>query len=72
MAEADTASAPKPTPSPEVDPVIESEFSSKPATGFDRDPKLRLSGSQDPTVNNGKAESTVTLGPRQGLIMVKQ
>jgi hypothetical protein len=32
----------------------------------------RLAGAQDPSVNNGKAESTVTLGPRQGLLMVKQ
>ena len=32
----------------------------------------RLSGAQDPTVNNGRAESTVTLGPRQGLLMIKQ
>jgi hypothetical protein len=32
----------------------------------------RISGTQDPAVNNGKAESTVTLGPRQGLLMVKQ
>lgn len=32
----------------------------------------RLSGTQDPAVNNGKAESTVTLGPRQGLLMIKQ
>jgi hypothetical protein len=32
----------------------------------------RLTGTQDPAVNNGKVESTVTLGPRQGLLMVKQ
>jgi hypothetical protein len=32
----------------------------------------RLTGTQDPAVNNGRAESTVTLGPRQGLLMVKQ
>jgi hypothetical protein len=32
----------------------------------------RISGAQDPTVNNGQAESTVTLGPRQGLLMVRQ
>ena len=31
----------------------------------------RLSGTQDPGVNNGQAQSTVTLGPRQGLIMIK-
>ena len=32
----------------------------------------RLTGTQDPSVNNGKAESTVTLGPRQGLLMIRQ
>jgi hypothetical protein len=32
----------------------------------------RLSGTQDPAVNNGQAQSTVTLGPRQGLLMVRQ
>jgi hypothetical protein len=32
----------------------------------------RISGPQDPTVNNGQAESTVTLGPRQGLLMTRQ
>lgn len=32
----------------------------------------RLSGTQDPAVNNGRAESVVTLGPRQGLLMIKQ
>jgi hypothetical protein len=32
----------------------------------------RLTGAQDPAVNNGMAESTVTLGPRQGLLMIRQ
>ena len=32
----------------------------------------RLTGTQDAAVNNGKAESTVTLGPRQGLLMIRQ
>jgi hypothetical protein len=32
----------------------------------------RLAGAQDPSVNNGRAESTVTLGPRQGLLMIRQ
>jgi hypothetical protein len=32
----------------------------------------RLRGTQDPGVNNGQAQSTVTLGPRQGLLMVRQ
>jgi hypothetical protein len=32
----------------------------------------RLKGTQDPTVNNGAVQSTVTLGPRQGLIMIRQ
>jgi hypothetical protein len=32
----------------------------------------RLAGTQDPTVNNGRAESSVTLGPRQGLLMIRQ
>jgi hypothetical protein len=32
----------------------------------------RISGPQDPTINNGQAESTVTLGPRQGLLMTRQ
>jgi len=32
----------------------------------------RLAGPQDPSVNNGHAESTVTLGPRQGLLMIRQ
>ena len=32
----------------------------------------RLSGTQDPGVNNGQAQSTVTLGPRQGLLMIRQ
>jgi hypothetical protein len=31
----------------------------------------RIAGTQDPGVNNGQAQQTVTLGPRQGLIMVK-
>jgi len=31
----------------------------------------RLKGSQDPAVNNGQVQSTVTLGPRQGLLMVR-
>ena len=31
----------------------------------------RLKGTQDPGVNNGYVQSTVTLGPRQGLLMVK-
>ncbi|MGE5116996.1 MAG: putative glycoside hydrolase [Betaproteobacteria bacterium] len=31
----------------------------------------RLKGTQDPYVNNGQVQSTVTLGPRQGLIMVR-
>lgn len=32
----------------------------------------RLSGMQDPVVNNGQPVSTVTLGPREGLILVRQ
>ena len=32
----------------------------------------RLKGTQSPTVNNGAWQSTVTLGPRQGLIMIKR
>jgi hypothetical protein len=32
----------------------------------------RLKGTQDPYVNNGAYQSTVTLGPRQGLIMIKR
>ena len=32
----------------------------------------RLKGTQDPYVNNGAAQSTVTLGPRQGLLMVRR
>ena len=32
----------------------------------------RLSGTQDPGVNNGQVQSTVTLGPRQGLLMIRQ
>jgi hypothetical protein len=32
----------------------------------------RLSGAQDPAVNNGQAQQVVTLGPRQGLLMLKQ
>lgn len=32
----------------------------------------RLKGTQNPTVNNGQAQSTVTLGPRQGLLMLKR
>ena len=32
----------------------------------------RLAGKQDPSVNHGNAESTVTLGPRQGLLMIRQ
>ena len=32
----------------------------------------RLKGTQDPYVNTGASQSTVTLGPRQGLIMIKQ
>jgi hypothetical protein len=31
-----------------------------------------LSGTQDPTVNNGLAEQVVTLQPRSGMLMVKQ
>jgi hypothetical protein len=31
----------------------------------------RLKGTQDPAVNNGQLQSTVTLGPRQGLIMIR-
>lgn len=31
----------------------------------------RLLGSQDPAVNNGAVQSRVTLGPRQGLLMVR-
>jgi hypothetical protein len=31
-----------------------------------------LSGSQDPTVNNGSAESVVTMPARSGLLMIKQ
>jgi hypothetical protein len=31
----------------------------------------RLKGTQDPTVNNGASQSTVRLGPRQGLLMIK-
>lgn len=31
----------------------------------------RLSGKQDPAVNNGRAESTVTLPPRSGLLMLR-
>ena len=31
----------------------------------------RLSGTQDPTVNNGQTQSTVTLPARSGLIMVR-
>ena len=32
----------------------------------------RLKGTQQPSVNNGAVQSTVTLGPRQGLIMIRQ
>jgi hypothetical protein len=32
----------------------------------------RLKGTQSPTVNNGQAQSVVTLGPRQGLIMIRR
>jgi len=32
----------------------------------------RLKGTQDPYVNNGAAQSTITLAPRSGLIMIKQ
>jgi len=32
----------------------------------------RLTGTQDPAVNTGKAERYVTLGPRQGLLMIRQ
>ena len=32
----------------------------------------RLAGGQDPAVNNGQAQTTVTLGPRQGLLMIRQ
>jgi hypothetical protein len=32
----------------------------------------RLKGTQDPYVNNGAYQSTVTLGPRQGLLMIKR
>lgn len=32
----------------------------------------RLSGTQDPDVNNGQAQRVVTLGPRQGLLMIRQ
>ena len=50
------------------------------ATVFPRAPKSiyigsgykRLKGTQDPYVNTGASQSTVTLGPRQGLIMIKQ
>ena len=31
----------------------------------------RLKGTQDPGVNNGQSVSTVTLGPRQGLILIR-
>lgn len=31
----------------------------------------RLKGTQDPYVNNGHLQSTVTLGPRQGLLMIR-
>ena len=31
----------------------------------------RLSGTQDPAVNNGQTQQTVTLGARQGLLMLK-
>jgi hypothetical protein len=32
----------------------------------------RLAGTQDPAVNNGQAESVVTLGPREGLLMIRE
>jgi hypothetical protein len=32
----------------------------------------RIAGKQDPAVNHGQPEYTVTLGPRQGLLMVRQ
>ena len=32
----------------------------------------RLKGTQDPNVNNGLSQSTITLGPRQGLILIKK
>lgn len=32
----------------------------------------RLSGAQDPAVNNGQPQRLVTLGPRQGLLMLRQ
>ena len=32
----------------------------------------RLSGTQDAAVNNGQAQRVVTLGPRQGLLMIRQ
>jgi hypothetical protein len=32
----------------------------------------RLAGTQDPTVNNGQQQQVVTLGPRQGLLMLRQ
>jgi hypothetical protein len=32
----------------------------------------RIAGKQDPAVNHGQAESTVTLGPREGLLMIRQ
>jgi hypothetical protein len=31
----------------------------------------RLKGTQDPAVNNGQVQSTITLGPRQGLILIR-
>jgi hypothetical protein len=32
----------------------------------------RLAGAQDPKVNNGLAQQVVSLGPRQGLLMIRQ
>jgi hypothetical protein len=32
----------------------------------------RLTGTQDAKVNNGQAQRVVTLGPRQGLLMIRQ
>jgi hypothetical protein len=32
----------------------------------------RLAGAQDPAVNNGQAQQVISLGPRQGLLMIRQ
>ena len=32
----------------------------------------RMTGRQDPGVNDGRSQQIVTLGPRQGLLMLRQ